>query len=91
MSETSQSDTGDKFANYYEQESLKESTLARFRSTRDAILRVRRSLGAARSSPGLAHCGAVPEVGRPIDDHGLTGAHPREQLARVSTRAAEGD
>jgi ubiquinone/menaquinone biosynthesis C-methylase UbiE len=85
--------SGDAFADYYAGESLSESTLARFSSTKDAVLRVLRHAGLPDRELQVADigCGAgTQSILWARDGHRVSGIDVNETLVGLARkRAAE--
>lgn len=82
----------DKFVDYYAEESLTESTLARFRSTKDAAMRVRASFDLSCEGLTVADvgCGAATQcILWARDGHRVSGVDVNERLVELGRRRAE--
>jgi ubiquinone/menaquinone biosynthesis C-methylase UbiE len=89
VSTTKDVHVSDPFAEYYAQASLSEATLARFRSTKDAILRVRRSRRLSCEALDVADigCGAATQcIIWANEGHRVQGMDVNEPLIEIGRR-----
>src|SRR5437016_5344870 len=95
MTSAPSSGSADPFADYYAEESLSQSTIARFSSTKDAVLRVRRHAGLPCRELLVADvgCGAgTQSILWARDGHRVSGIDINETLIGLARkRAAEAE